>query len=773
MKYPVRGKKELKRLAKRLAILLNKGFDRSNAHVQLLITQIKWSLQNFRFNRRFVRRALGTGLIAFCLGTTQTAQAQASFIPPVNIPYGLTATYATAAPAAADMDNDGDLDLLVAEYYGSFQYFENTGTATAPAFAAPVSNPFGLTAGNVYLPEVTIGDLDGDGDFDVMTVQTDTNNNNVDIKYFENTGTATAPAFAAPTINPFGLTPGYYFQAPQLVDIDNDGDLDFFSVAYDGTSYLTEIRYQENTGTALAPAFGTTQVNPLGLSFPSSSNYIGYLSFADLDNDGDLDLLFGDGYSNGNFEYMENIGTATVPNFTALVTNPFNLVSASAASMGQKVNNPALLDLDGDGDFDIISGEYGGNLIYFQNIDINSGPLAILSSVTSSPSCSPGGDGGINVLAAGGTAPITYRIGTDSNTTGAFINYSPGTYTVRVRDSLNTIIDSVVTISAAIPPIIDSNGSLTQNVSCNGAADGVLLVTANGGTAPLTFDINPGGSNTTGFFNPLAAGTYSLIVTDAKNCVDSSQFTITQPLPLTLATDSIVNLSCFGVPNGEAYTTTAGGNGGFTYTLTPNLGVQSFPGDYTNLPAGNYTLQVTDNNSCNTSIQLAITEPPALVLSITSSQNATSATAADGSIVGNASGGTPGYSYSLTPNAGVQNPAGTFMNLPAGNYTLNAIDANNCSQTQTVRIEADWAVGINDIEKHNIKLYPNPVSDVLKLESDVEIQSLSVLDITGKLIKQIKNPEETVSLNTLPSGLYVLKLNLINEETVYTRITKQ
>jgi len=671
------------------------------------------------------------------------------------------------------MDGDGDLDLFVAEYYGAMNYYQNTGTATAPAFATPVSNPFGITVNNTYFPEITIADLDGDGDFDVMCVETDTSNYQSNIKYYQNTGTATAPAFGTAVLNPFGLSSSSYFQAPQLADIDNDGDVDFFSVTYNSTTYSTEIRYQENTGTSLAPNFGPIQTNPFGISLPAASIYVGYFSFADLDSDGDIDLMFGDGAYTAEFQYYQNTGSATAPAFAAPTSNPFGLVSTNSASTGLKSNNPTLLDLDNDGDLDILTGEYGGNLVYFQNLTITTGPLSIVNLIINTPSCSPGGDGGVVALAGGGTQPFTYKIGTDSNTTGNFTNYTPGTYTLRVRDSVNAIVDSVITIGVAVAPVLDTVNSFLSNVTCNGANDGTIIMMANGGSTPYTYNLNPGGSNNTGIFSPLSAGLYTFTVTDSKNCSDTAQLTLTQPLPLSVIVDSSINLSCAGVPNGAIYTTATGGNGGNSFVISPAVGVQSTPGDFTNLTAGTYTITVTDATSCSTSVLQTLTEPTALTLIVNSTQNASTASAADGSIVASAAGGTPAITYSITPNVGTQNPAGTFANLPVGNYTIVAVDANNCSQSLTEEVKANWAVGVQDLEKYAIRLYPNPVQDNLKVESDQSIEAISILDVTGKKVKEFLQPQNIISLKELPSGVYMLQIKLTNNESVFSRISKQ
>lgn len=853
MKYSNRGKKELKRLVNKLSVLLENGFDKKSNQVKFIIGQIKYLTARVGFRKRFLRRALGASLLVMGLGFTQNVNAQAAFTPPVTNPFGLTSAYYIVAPVHADFDNDGDFDILVQEYYGNFQYYQNTGTTTAPAFAAPVQNPFGLTASYANNPKLTVADLDNDGDLDLMVASYNNTTYSGDVNYFQNTGTNIAPAFAAPVTNPFGITAAAYINLPELVDLDNDGDFDLMSVAYNSTSSTSEIRYQENIGTATAPNFGSVQANPFSLALPTSI-YIGNISTADIDGDGDFDILMGLSYTNSDFQYYENTGTNLVPAFATPLSNPFGLV-ATNASVTSKANYPTILDLDGDGDLDVLTGEYGGDLIYFQNVFTTSGPLSIINVAIGTPTCSPGGDGTVTALTGGGMGPITYKIGTDSNTTGNFINYSPGTYTLRVRDSVNTIVDSIITITAPVGPSWDSTNTFINNVNCNGANDGLIFVGATGATLPLTYQLLPGfatPTNNPGYMN-LAANTYTAIITDANNCIDSTSITITEPLAIVYTLDSFSNLSCFGSMDGTISTTGSGGTGSLIYSISPAVGTQTTIGNFTNLPAGTYTVTATDFNQCTATVVQTITQPPntisislsnitnvscfggsdggftatatgstgftygvvptngtqattgifsnlpsaaytitatdangcsnattqnvaqapQIVLTASSTQNASSTTATDGSITSSASGGTGAITYSIAPAVGMQTPPGTFTGLGATIYTITATDANNCTVTTTAVVDANWPIAVNDIEKHNIKVYPNPVSDLVKLESDVEIISLSVMDITGKVIRKINNPQETVSLQNLPNGIYVLKLSLKNEETVYTRITKQ
>ena len=239
--------------------------------------------------------------------------------------------------AFVDIDGDGDFDLFTTGYQG-IRFFENTGTAAAPALAAAQTNPFGLVSqGALSVPR--FADLDADGDFDLMIPRTVTQT-----AYFQNTGTAAAPAFAAPVTNPFGLASVVH----QLADLDGDGDLDGFRFSSTATSFL------QNTGSASAPAFAAPVTNPFGL--PAFANHL-----ADLDGDGDLDALLTPTLL-GDAQRIENTGTATAPAFAAPDPTPLGL---------EIVGDFDLVDLDGDGDLDAFSaGRYGGELpvsLLFEN----------------------------------------------------------------------------------------------------------------------------------------------------------------------------------------------------------------------------------------------------------------------------------------------------------------------------------------------------------------------------------------------------------------------
>ena len=280
-----------------------------------------------------------------------------NFQDPQTNPFGLSNVGGSARPTFADLDDDGDLDALIGNWDGNSLYFQNTGTANSPAFAAAVTNPnpFGLSAVGTYA-RPTLVDLDDDGDLDALIGNRDGNS-----LYFQNTGTASSPAFAAAVTNPFGLSAVGYYANPTFADLDGDGDLDAFVGNNAGDTL-----YFENTGDASNPAFAAAVTNPFGLSDVGLS---ASPTFADLDGDGDLDALVGN--SNGDSLYFQNIGTSSSPAFAAAVTNPFGLSDVGTYA------SPTLADLDADGDLDALVGNGAGVTLLFLNAPDTTAPVLL------------------------------------------------------------------------------------------------------------------------------------------------------------------------------------------------------------------------------------------------------------------------------------------------------------------------------------------------------------------------------------------------------------
>jgi hypothetical protein len=279
-----RKTRQLKRLIQELKSAQELNFTDAIKRIKFKIKSLIHQLAGV-FSKHQLRNALGSAAVVIGLTAISHKVNAQNFAAPIQNAFGITPTLAEfGGLTMADMDGDGDLDILQGQYYGVIDYFENTGTSTTPVFGAPLSNPFGLV-NSMYVSLPTAADMDNDGDVDLLVGEAYGS-----LTYFENTGTPTAPSFAAPVQSPFGLTATYLIAAPTCADIDNDGDMDVLVGEYYGN-----LQFFENTGTASAPAFAAPVQNPFGLT---SAYMLAFPAFGDLDLDGDLDLLVGEYYGN-------------------------------------------------------------------------------------------------------------------------------------------------------------------------------------------------------------------------------------------------------------------------------------------------------------------------------------------------------------------------------------------------------------------------------------------------------------------------------------------
>jgi hypothetical protein len=351
-KTHTRKLRQLKFLSKKLQQALTASNYFISTQVEGMIRRLKQLIAELQKFVPGVELRKVVGATAVVLGTTLSngADAQTTFTTNVQNPFSLPSAPAYFSNAAvADFDNDGDKDFITGEFYGTFHYFQNTGTATAPSFAAPVLNPFGLTnTADTAYHTISVADLDNDGDKDLMVGSYLGNH-----MYYQNVGTASAPTFTAPVANPFGLVGVYYLSAPTFVDFDTDGDWDIVT-----GEYASNLQFFQNTGTASAPAFASPVQNMGGVT--ATGTIVAHPTFGDLDSDGDMDLMVGD--RSGKTIYFQNTGTASAPAFGAAQTNPFGLTNVTKVSM------PSFVNLDGDSDLDMLITDYDGNFNYFQNV---------------------------------------------------------------------------------------------------------------------------------------------------------------------------------------------------------------------------------------------------------------------------------------------------------------------------------------------------------------------------------------------------------------------
>ncbi len=257
-----------------------------------------------------------------------------------------------ARPMLVDIDNDGDLDLFAGigeslfggPNAGSTIGFRNTGNASAAVFAQDNSLTTGLPdAGLNSFP--AFADVDADGDYDLLIGR-----DIASFLFYRNTGNATSPTWSR-DFNMFNtMETTTYWKVPVLFDYDGDHDYDLIYGSDNG-----RLTVYENTGTTTVPVY-TRNTDLFRVIKSEGSGATAALG--DFDNDGDFDLV--SGYWSGKFQYLRNSGGQTFPSF-AHASSPLTVLDPGSYS------SPAIVDLDGDGDLDVVSGELNGKLYGYIN----------------------------------------------------------------------------------------------------------------------------------------------------------------------------------------------------------------------------------------------------------------------------------------------------------------------------------------------------------------------------------------------------------------------
>ncbi len=303
------------------------------------------------------------------------------------------------------------------------------------------------------------------------------------------------------------------------------------------------------------------------------------------------------------------------------------------------------------------------------------GPSGVTVTVIDA-SCFGACDGAANVIPIGGTPGYTYNWNVPGKTDSTITGQCAGTLNLTVTDALNCVLNTFVVIGEA--DSITTNSTFT-GTSCNGTCDGTASVTPSGGTAPYTYLWSNG--STTPSVSNLCIGTDSVTITDFNGCTKVVVFNITSPNILTVTT-SHTDVSCNGGSNGSATAQPLDGTAPYSYSWTDPLS-QIVP-TAVNLPAGTYTVTVTDFNGCSAADVATISEPSLIV----ANEGISDATcgANDGTINLTPTGGT-GTTYTYAwPTIGAGFTVPNVSGLSAGSYPVEITDENNCMQSFLIPI---------------------------------------------------------------------------------------
>ena len=327
--------------------------------------------------------------------------------------------------------------------------------------------------------------------------------------------------------------------------------------------------------------------------------------------------------------------------------------------------------------------------------------------------CFGGNNGSITVTdTIGGSGNFQYSIdGSAWQTSNIFESLEAGIYNVWVRDAAHHECSVFIGTAQVEQPATAVGGSIVSqtNVLCYGEATGSVTVEGSGGTGPYRYSLDGGELQTSGTFEFLAAGTYTVTVVDASDCDFDVNVTITQPSAVDGSIVSQTNVLCYGEATGSVTVEGSGGTGPYRYSL--DGGELQTSGTFEFLAAGTYTVTVVDASDCDYDVNVTITQPSAVDGSIVSQTNVLCYGEATGSVMVEGSGGTPPYRYRL--DGGIYKTSRTFGSLAAGNYTITVADANNCEYDIAVTItQPATAVEGNIVSQTNVLCFGETTGSV-------------------------------------------------------------
>lgn len=292
--------------------------------------------------------------------------------------------------------------------------------------------------------------------------------------------------------------------------------------------------------------------------------------------------------------------------------------------------------------------------------------------------------GSVQSSVLGGTPPLTYLWSNGANTPG-ITGVPAGAYSLLVLDANGCASSQTVVITQ--PEALQALTSFADPI-CNGSATGAVTVdTVTGGTPPYAY-VWTGTVSAASGIQQLAAGSYSVTITDQNGCVDSRQFTLTDPPALFLGVDHVSDPLCHGGSDGELAFSLTGGTGTVQVTLSNSTAGGPL---FTGLSAGDYTAVATDQNGCTVSLTMTVADPPAVIADAGNSQVICEGNTAQLGAV--TAAGQTGYWASSDPAVFFENnaiPDATVSGLSDGTNQLvwTVSDSHGCTDTAAVTVRS-------------------------------------------------------------------------------------
>ena len=309
--------------------------------------------------------------------------------------------------------------------------------------------------------------------------------------------------------------------------------------------------------------------------------------------------------------------------------------------------------------------------------------LDTTSSAIIGESCTSPGNGEVRLVMQGGTMPYSYNWSNGASTINA-TGLTEGSYSVTVTDKngCTATFDPFVVTRDRVDFTIDT----TNNISCPGGSDGALSVVTGPGVTIDNLTWSTGA--TSNAIQNLMAGTYRVTV-NAGGCMSTDSVLLAGP-PMMSHSFITTEPSCAGESNGSLSIQVTGGTGPYSYSWSNPNGTNNplLPA----IPAGAYSVSVTDANNCPVyTADTVLSEPAAMILTFAEVDSASCAGTTDGAARVFVTNGLPTYVYLWDNNSTTDRAT----NLAAGWHTVTVVDQNNCQQLDSVQILSPDSIRLN------------------------------------------------------------------------------
>jgi gliding motility-associated-like protein len=532
-----------------------------------------------------------------------------------------------------------------------------------------------------------------------------------------------------------------------------------------------------------------TEPDPITFARDSSDLYPGGWDISCYDlADGKISME----YFGGHTEYLDNDFTWTTTSGSGL--NPTDSIQSGLTAGEYTVT---VVDSYGCTDDTTLTLEQPSRIGFDYNLKTYIGGANI--------SCNDSSDGEIQLLNLSGGGPkgdegngpddYTYQwtppngVNLADNTLKDQIGVPAGQYTVRVTDLINCFLDTTMTLSQPDPlmadTLIDRSGTSGDKngyaIRCYGLNDGEISLIPSGGTRAYTYLwTGPGGDEITGdtMIANLEAGQYTVKITDPNNCEATYDFTLNEPDTIVLNADPEF-IECYG-DLGIIELDPVGGNTGLTGAynyLWTGPGGEELIGNSTisNILAGQYAVEVNDDNNCLVTQTIDLTQSPQIIPALkiesvyANGTNITCEGDSTGAVSVSTTGGEPGYNYQWYHGSSEGSISSDTLvtNIPAGWYIVEVTDQYDCAVSDSILLE----------EPRAISLEVDPTNPSCPGYEDGEIDLMVFYGTPGYTFLWVLPGDDTIagmqSLNNISDGDFRVTVTDANGCSEIAEITLQ